>query len=77
MSDFVARYIDEDGTVRRLRGPGDLAQRHGGTLLLQGTPEHQYQAGSWSDAVSTYVLRRRGEVRWDLREASHASTMAS
>lgn len=64
MSDFRARWIDDDGTARTLQGPGALSQIVGGTLVLRGTPEHEYEAGCWSVAVSTYVLRRRGQVRW-------------
>lgn len=64
MSDFVARYVDSLGVDRRLHGPGDLTGLVGGTLILRGTPEREYEAGAWCVAVSVYVLRRRGEVRW-------------
>lgn len=61
---FRARWVAADGTSVLLHGPGALSDIHGGTLVLRGTPEHEYEAGAWSVAVSTYVLRRRGEVRW-------------
>ena len=64
MSDFRARYVDQLGASHLLHGPGDLTGRYGGTLILRGTPEHEYEAGAWCVAVSTFVLRRRGEVRW-------------
>lgn len=74
---FRARWVAADGSALLLHSPGALTGLHGGTLVLRGTPEHEYEAGAWSVAVSTYVLRRQGEVRWDLREASHASMLPS
>lgn len=64
MSDFRVTWVAPDGTTRRLIGPGALRGLEGGTIILHGTPEYQYEAGSWCDAVSTYVLRRRGQIRW-------------
>lgn len=65
MSDFRARWIAEDrGLALYLASPGALTGIYGGTLLLSGTPEHEYEAGAWCVAVSTFVLRRRGQVRW-------------
>lgn len=61
---FSARHIDDGGTARALHSPGALTGVVGGTLVLSGAPEHEYEAGAWSVAVSTYVLRRRGAVRW-------------
>lgn len=64
MSDFRASWLSTGGELVRLHGPGDLSNRVGGTLILGGTPEHEYEAGAWSVAVSTFVIRRSGEVRW-------------
>lgn len=61
---FRARWISADGTAQPLHSPGALTGLVGGTLVLKGTPEHEYEAGAWSVAVSTFVLRRKGEVRW-------------
>lgn len=62
---FRARWLAADGAELLLHSPGALSHVTGGTLVLKGTPEHEYEAGAWSVAVSTYVLRRRGEVRWN------------
>lgn len=62
---FKARWrASETAPSKLLHGPGDLWQLWGGELLLIGEPEPQFQAGAWSDALSSFVLHRRGKVRW-------------
>jgi len=63
VSDFTVWHVSDAGR-RRMHSPGALTGIYAGTLVLQGTPEHEYEAGAWCVAVSTYVLRRRGQVRW-------------
>lgn len=55
--------LDPATPWKRLQGPGDLRGRIGGEVRISGEAEFQYEAGSWGDAVSNFVIRCGGSVR--------------